>query len=230
MVRLFRECVRCGVPVSVENPQSSKLWEFHLVRELMSLSNCRFVVWDMCRFGSAYRKPTALLTTLSELESLSKRCNHAFRHIPAAGSTRVRVGSAYKWVARKTLAGVYPAQLCTAWARQVRSASSLAASSRPRDAAKLAARLQAELDSHVRRRSSAKGHRAPAATAIEQQLGGDDYATGASSTLREAQRYLATHTVTFGGSARTRIGRESAKGSSKPHAGASRSGCSSGGW
>ena len=227
MVRLFRECVRCGVPVSVENPLSSKLWEFHLVRELMSLSNCRFVVWDMCRFGSAYRKPTALLTTLSELESLSKRCNHAFRHIPAAGSTRVRVGSGYKWVARTTLAGVYPAQLCTAWARQVRSASSLAASSRPRDAAKLAARLQAELDSHVRRRSSAKGHRAPAATAIEQQLGGDDYATGAGSALREAQRHLATHTVTFGGSAGTRIAGEGTQSAGRSRPGAASSGRSS---
>ena len=183
MVRVYRECVRCGVPVSVENPRSSKLWQFHLVRDLMSLPNSRFVTFDMCRYGSEYRKPTALLTTLSELEVLGKRCNHAYRHVPAAGSTRVRVGSAYKWVARTTLAGAYPAQLCSTWARLVRGASSFAATGGPRDASQSAARFQAELESCVRRRSSSKGHRAPAATAIEQQLGGDDYAMGASSNL-----------------------------------------------
>ena len=163
----------------------------------------------MCRYGSEYRKPTALLK-LSGLEVLAERCNHDYRHVPAAGSTRVRVGSASKWVARtnSNLAGAYPAQLCSTLARVGRRSSSFAANGRPRDAGRSAARLQAELESCVRRRSSAKGHRAPAATAIEQQLGGDDYAMGASSAIREAQRYLATHPVTFSGSAGTRGGGE----------------------
>jgi hypothetical protein len=208
MVRVFRGCVRCGVPVSVESPLSYKFWQFHLVRDLMSLPNSRFVTFDMCRYGSEYHKPTALLTTLSELEFLGKRCNHAYRHVPAAGSIRVRVGSACKWVAGTTLSGAYPAQLCSTWARLVRGASSFAATGRPRDASRSAARLQAELESCVRRRSSAKGHRAPAASATEQQLGGDDYATGASSTIREARTYLESHIVTFGGSAGNRCGGE----------------------
>ena len=184
----------------------------------------------MCRYGSEYRKPTALLTALSELEVLGKRCNHSYRHVPAAGSTRVRVVSAYKRVARTNLAGAYQGQLCSTWARLVRGASSFAATGRPRDASRSAARFQAELESCVRRRSSAKGHRAPAASAIEQQLGGDDYATGASSTIREARKYLASHTVTFGGSAGTQYGGEGSWSSGQPHPDATCSGSSSGRW
>ena len=49
------------------------------------------------------------LTTLAELEVLGKRCNHPYRHVPAAGSARVHTGSGFKWVARTTLAGACPA-------------------------------------------------------------------------------------------------------------------------
>ena len=128
-VEVYRECCRCGVGVSIENPLSSKIWEFFLVRELAALPNSRFIAFDLCRFGSEYRKPTGLLTTVAALEQLALRCNHSYRHIPAAGSVRVRDGGRYRWVARTTLAGAYPPQLCRKWA-QTHSQSSFTCSTR----------------------------------------------------------------------------------------------------
>ena len=115
----------------MENPLSSKIWEFFLVRELVALPSSRFIALDLCRFGSEYKKPTGILTTVASLEQLARRCNHPYRHIPAAGSVRVRDGGRYRWVARTTLAGAYPPQLCARWARLLRSQAAPAALSAP---------------------------------------------------------------------------------------------------
>ena len=72
-VEVYRECVRCGVPVSVENPLSSKIWEFFMMRELLALPSSRFIAFDMCMYGSEYREPTGILTTHAGLEQVGRR-------------------------------------------------------------------------------------------------------------------------------------------------------------
>ena len=199
-VEVYRECSRCGVPVSIENPLSSKFWELFMMRELLSLPSSRFIAFDMCMYGSEYKKPTGLLTTMSELEQLGRRCCHAYRHIPAAGPVRVRDGACYRWVARTTLAGAYPPQLCSRWSRIVRASATFASFGRPRHAEDLAAKFLAELEGLVRRGTAATGHQRAAASATEQQLGGTGDSSGADSTLSAARRFLSKHRVVFGGS------------------------------
>ena len=80
------------------------------MRELLALPPSRFIVFDMCMYGSEYRKPTGMLTTHPGLEKLGRRCCDAFCHTPAARSVRVRDGAVFRWVAWTTLAGAYPPQ------------------------------------------------------------------------------------------------------------------------
>ena len=209
-VEVYRECCRCGVGVSIENPLSSKIWEFFLVRELLSLPNSRFVAFDMCMYGSEYRKPTGILTNVEQLESLARRCTHAFRHTPASGSVRVRDGRGHRWIARTTQAGAYPPQLCSKWAGLLRGCATPAALARPEDAATLAHRFVADLEGLVCRGGRSKAHTRGAATTTEQQLrgSGDNVTTGSDSTLREAAKFLRQHRVTFGGSSGARGGAE----------------------
>ena len=221
-VEVFKECARCGVPVSLENPLSSKLWQFFPVRELLSLPSCRFIELDLCRFGSDYRKPTAILTTLEGLEHLALRCNHSYRHVPAAGSVRVREGGKYRWIARTTLAGSYPPQLCSRWSKIVRAAVPPSAYARPREAAALAFNFVSELEGLVRRGSGPKGHARCAASATEQQLRGegDNVEHGCDSTVRAAAKFLRKHRVVFGGSSGARGGPEGEARSFGSHLGA----------
>ena len=44
-VEVYRECVRCGVPRSIENPLSSKIWEFPTMRELLALPSSHFIAF-----------------------------------------------------------------------------------------------------------------------------------------------------------------------------------------
>ena len=212
-VEVYRECCRCGVGVSIENPLSSRIWEFFLFQELIALPASRFIAFDLCRYGSEYRKATGVLTTVASLEQLARRCNHPYRHIPAAGSVRVRDGGRYRWVARTTLAGAYPPQLCTKWAGLIQSQSSPAALSRPRDAAAMAFNFVATLESLVRRGQGSTGHARGAASATEQQLrgaGDSECLTygGADSTVGAAAKFLKSHRVVFGGSSGARGGAE----------------------
>ena len=183
------------------------------MRELAALPNSRFIAFDLCRFGSEYRKPTGLLTNIAALEQLAVRCNHSYRHIPAAGSVRVRDGGRYRWVARTTLAGAYPPQLCRKWAQLIHSQVSPAALD-VRHAAALAFNFVTTLEGLVRRGSGPKGHSRDAATATEQQLrgaGDSECLTygGSDSTVAAAAKFLKKHGVVFGGSSGARGGPES---------------------
>ena len=181
-----------------------------MMRELLALPSSRFIAFDMCMYGSEYRKPTGILTTHPGLEKLGQRCCHAFRHTPAPGSVRVRDGAVFRWVARTTLAGAYPPQLCSRWARVIRDESSIAAFSK--HATAVAFRFTAELEGLVRRGKRAKGHAKAAASATEQQLGGSGDTDGADSTLHAARKFLRKHRVVFGGSSGARGGPEGSRG------------------
>eukprot|EP00435_Cladocopium_sp_Y103_P009415 s1300_g2.t1 len=118
-------CHQLNLSWSVENPASSLLWFMPPMQELAQLPGAKMVTLDMCRFGSAHKKPTSLLASL-DLSALAQLCDMAERphqHEPLVG-TIVLDG---KQVFRTRLAQVYPEALCASWPEVVSQRDPLAA-------------------------------------------------------------------------------------------------------
>ena len=116
---LVVECMRMGIKWSIENPKSSRLWEFPDIQILSTLPGVIAVNFPMCAFGERYKKPTMLLTNSSELTSLSSICIHTRHSEVLVGRVKNETG---EWVNRTTLAGSYPHKLCQQWAQAVKRA------------------------------------------------------------------------------------------------------------
>jgi len=114
-----REATRAGVLWSIENPKSSRLWEFGPIAGLASLVGTRFVHFTMCAFGERCKKPTSILTN-AELDSLGLWCSGGHAHDDLSGQVKVFLpGGRSEWRSKTEIAGAYPRRLCNAWARAV---------------------------------------------------------------------------------------------------------------
>ena len=83
-VRIFQTCLECLVPVTLENPASSRLWLCPGVLKLARHRRCNMTTVEFCMFGTPWRKSTSILGGFLELSSLSKfRCHGAKRGICA---------------------------------------------------------------------------------------------------------------------------------------------------
>ena len=60
-VRMIREFDQLGLPWMIENFLSFRLWPTPAVESLFKQSNVELVPFHMCQFGSAWKKPTAVL-------------------------------------------------------------------------------------------------------------------------------------------------------------------------
>ena len=67
--RVIECCEQNDVYWSLENPHSSKLFQFAPIARWLALRHAHEVVWDMCRFGGRYQKRTRLVTTLPALRT-----------------------------------------------------------------------------------------------------------------------------------------------------------------
>ena len=45
----------------IENPLTSMLWKTRTVRSMINTGNCVLLRYDMCQYGTQYKKPTRLL-------------------------------------------------------------------------------------------------------------------------------------------------------------------------
>ena len=70
MVNVVELCHSVGIPWSMENPKTCKIWEGTLLR-LHALPGAVEVFYDMCMYGSVYKKPTQLLTSFQCLSKFS---------------------------------------------------------------------------------------------------------------------------------------------------------------
>ena len=119
-------CQRAGVYYSIENPADSHLFQYSSVRNHVEKYELTNVVFDQCQFQLKppdstlddqlfVRKRTRLVTNTSALGNLSRKCpgvSPSHRHVCAWGNASVQGRS----VSRAKAAGVYPYQLCHAWA------------------------------------------------------------------------------------------------------------------
>ncbi|CAE8629437.1 unnamed protein product, partial [Polarella glacialis] len=101
---------------SIENPRSSRLWNFHPVSQLLQLPHTRWFHWDMCQYDSPNKKPTAIMTNCPSLAGLARACQGGHKHLVLRGTERVRLLDGLTVTRNKTAgAGVYPVPLCRRW-------------------------------------------------------------------------------------------------------------------
>lgn len=108
---------RRGIKWSVENPRTSRLWEFPLIELLFDDPRVFIVDFDMCRYGTPFKKPTRILTNFETLGMLRRSCCHRSHAEVLRGRVLVEVAGKRVWMNRTTLAGAYPDELCDQWAR-----------------------------------------------------------------------------------------------------------------
>ena len=112
--QLVTSAQQAGVKWSIENPETSLLWDMPPVQTLASFPTVQKFGLDMCRFGSPHMKPTTLLANY-DLAAVALRCDRAQRpheHEPLIGKVQVDG----RWVYKTRLAQVYPPALCQQWA------------------------------------------------------------------------------------------------------------------
>ena len=122
-IKLIEICLGLGIWWSVENPQSSMIWELPPMRRLMNRSDVFVIDFPMCAYGTAYKKPTRIITNCVELCSLTRTCRHKNHSQKLVGRTSYVDSKGNRhYVNRTELAGAYPQDLAETWASLVDAA------------------------------------------------------------------------------------------------------------
>ena len=69
-----------NIGVAVERPKNSYFFSFPAVFRMMQLPWCCLFWLFSCAWGGARRKPTALITNMSELQLVQSACHHLHAH------------------------------------------------------------------------------------------------------------------------------------------------------
>ena len=156
----------------------------------------------MCMHAAPHRKRTLIPTNIPQLESLSRRCNHNYKHAPLSGSERiVREDGTSKWVSKTSQAGIYPADLCASWATILaRIAPSEAYGETPAFAYAWKSELgRCLVASHVE--AGAEQPRDDAGNpTVAPFRSGDDVCTSGHGECEAASAYIGRHPIVFGNS------------------------------
>ena len=110
-IRVFKACLKAGVPCFVENPLTSRIWIAPpmqlLQKSLRRDGQGGSIVWDHCAFGSSSKNATKVLYCHCDVNSLAKRCHSKAglceftrdRHVVlsgfSGGSFKTALASAY---------------------------------------------------------------------------------------------------------------------------------------
>ena len=126
-IRLIRACGVSGCFWSLENPESSFVWQVPELTAVADEQKVYKITFDQCMYhlrppdselpenkhrDLRTRKRTTILSNCHSLTSLESRCDKQHEHVEALGSCSIS-GRA---VRRSAAAGVYPKALCRRWA------------------------------------------------------------------------------------------------------------------
>ena len=124
-VRLAAQALQCRVPLTIENPRSSRLWLCPGVLRLLRRSHVQAWRYDFCMFGERWKKPTQFVGVGLNLELIEPFCCTSTRRSTCA-STRKRhfrlVGQAPDGRFWTAIAEPYPKPVCAILAKCFRSA------------------------------------------------------------------------------------------------------------
>ena len=116
----LRATQRGGAYVSLENPASSRLFDYPPIVAALTALGAHPFVFDQCPYGTPYRKPTRIFYTLPGLGELARRCSCRRHSEVMEGKVRLADGA---WYWRTALASAYP----PAWCRAVAAVAAAAA-------------------------------------------------------------------------------------------------------
>jgi hypothetical protein len=118
---------------TLENPDSSRLWDLPPIKRLFKKRNVEIAILDMCQFGlkdpvsqDFYKKRTKFVGTLPGLATMSRTCNGEHKHQHVEDSIMLS-GKSTK---RSIVAGIYPRQFCEEVTRLLSLAQSSAHTAR----------------------------------------------------------------------------------------------------
>ena len=117
-LELIETCVRYGVVWSLENPRSSRIFEFPLMSRLMASSSTFRCDVDFCMYGEAFKKPTTIISSSERISILARQCCHRKHAVVLRGSEQIVVDGKCKTVPKTQRAGAYPFELCASWAQE----------------------------------------------------------------------------------------------------------------
>ena len=124
--QVIRTCIKFGVYYALENPGTSKLFQFEPIVTAVANGPRYEINLDMCQFGEPYKKPTKIITSAHWLLPLGKRCNHTSHEGWLKGRVKVLDSSGRAvYVNRTALAGAYPFKLVEQYARLIKHFGSL---------------------------------------------------------------------------------------------------------
>ena len=117
---IIRTCHQYGIPFAIENPASSRLFQFEPLLKALHLGPVSFVTFEMCQYGEPYKKSTCIATSSPHLGRLGRRCNHSSHAVWLKGTTKIsKAGELPRYVNRTALAGAYPLRLCELYAQLI---------------------------------------------------------------------------------------------------------------
>ena len=116
-LKLIRTLHRLGIPWSLENPGSSKMWWTKELKEIMTWPGVHEELIDFCQYGTAWRKRTRFIFGNVQPENLG-RFNH--RRCTGTGGFCSRTGERHFQLTGTSPTGVpwtriaqpYPTKLC----------------------------------------------------------------------------------------------------------------------
>ena len=117
---IFGLCHRMQLPVTLENPHTSRLWILPICQNLMKRSSITFAYTDFCMDGTPWRKRTGILAS-------GVQCDMFIRHCKGTNGCCMRTkqkhmhlcGSNAQGVFYTLIAEPYPRALCNRWATAV---------------------------------------------------------------------------------------------------------------
>ena len=189
--KVIRECLKRGVAFSLENPSSSRLWQFQPLLDIIADKRVFFVHFDMCMFGEPHRKSTSVLTNEPALIELGRQCSKDHKHVQLRGSVRAKIDGIWKTINRTSLAGEYPVKLCELWAQAADKVC-------PTSGRGVVGWRQKNEFLSALQEAADTGQRTNAQAAIESHLKSGDPKKCGYKTLQEAIRFLRDHPVVFG--------------------------------
>ena len=189
--RVLRLCLRLGIFFSLENPQTSRLWEFGPIKDIFRHRAVYFFTTHMCAWGVPYKKPTSILTNCKNLSSLQIKCAKDHVHQQLRGSETVIVSGRRITRNRTAGAGAYPTLFCAAWALQLAAIAPAGALGSPRSADTCA--LLHGLEA-ARMRPDRLDHQ-PSQRDVQSD---DTVADDIREHLLHVAKYIRTHPIVFG--------------------------------
>ena len=90
-LQIINLCVKLHIPVAVENPTTSLLWQVPALLRLSRHHSCHRHVSDFCQYGTPWRKRTTVLSWYTDGEGLQLRCRSTKGVCDRTGLQHVRL-------------------------------------------------------------------------------------------------------------------------------------------